>query len=171
MNKQSQFLKMYEPVHESFERFCKARAYGDMDFEDLMNETLLVAFQKFDELKNSEHFLSFLIGVSIRILANNNRKNKPDIIDVQQYSNVESNLKTEQDAEVYLLYQCLNELPIEQKEAIILFEISGFSIKEISEIQSVSLSAVKQRLKRGRERLVKLLTFEKKQEKEVKYGC
>jgi RNA polymerase sigma-70 factor (ECF subfamily) len=53
----------------------------------------------------------------------------------------------------------LAQLPIAQKECIILFEISGFKIKEIAEIQSVSEDAVKQRLKRGRERLQEILTY------------
>jgi RNA polymerase sigma-70 factor (ECF subfamily) len=48
----------------------------------------------------------------------------------------------------------------EQREAIILFEIAGFSIKEIVVIQNASESAVKQRLKRGREKLVEILTYE-----------
>ena len=51
-------------------------------------------------------------------------------------------------------------LPEEQKEAVILFEISGFSIKEICEIQQAGESAVKQRLKRGRQKLTEILTFE-----------
>ena len=49
-----------------------------------------------------------------------------------------------------MLYKALNTLPTNQKEALILFEISGFSIKEVCEIQKSSESAVKQRLKRGR---------------------
>ncbi|PIZ05301.1 MAG: RNA polymerase subunit sigma-24, partial [Flavobacteriales bacterium CG_4_10_14_0_8_um_filter_32_5] len=54
---------------------------------------------------------------------------------------------------------------------IVLFEITGFSIKEIMEIQNSSESAVKQRLKRGREKLVELLTFESDYKtKEVKNG-
>ena len=51
------------------------------------------------------------------------------------------------------LHQALALLPDAQREAVILFEISGFNLKEVAEIQEASLSAVKQRLKRGRERL------------------
>jgi DNA-directed RNA polymerase specialized sigma24 family protein len=58
------------------------------------------------------------------------------------------------------LYEALAQLPHEQRESIILFEISGFSIQEITVIQNASESAVKQRLKRGREKLMEILTYE-----------
>lgn len=62
--------------------------------------------------------------------------------------------------DIYFLNQALSKLVSEQRESVILFEIVGLSIKEIMEIQGVSESAVKQRLKRGRERLTELLTYE-----------
>ena len=40
-----------------------------------------------------------------------------------------------------------------QREAIVLFELHGHSIEEIAEIQRASVSAVKSRLVRGRDRL------------------
>ena len=83
-SKQDIFLELYKPVHERFERFCRARVYGDMDYKDLMNDTLLVAYQKFESLKSKEAFLSFLFGISIRLLANNNKKKKAEIFALQK---------------------------------------------------------------------------------------
>jgi len=40
-----------------------------------------------------------------------------------------------------------------QREAVVLHEIEGFSVEEIAEMQGVTLSAVKSRLTRGREKL------------------
>ena len=34
-SKQGYFLKLYKPIHDRFERFCRARVYGDMEFRDL----------------------------------------------------------------------------------------------------------------------------------------
>ena len=161
MNKQREFLKIYEPVHDRFERFCRARVYGDMDFKDLMNETLLVAFEKFDGLKSKDSFLSFLFGIAVRILANNNRKKKEnsDLFETESL-NLSDQSKADADAEVYMLHQALRHLSEEQRESIILFEISGIPIKEIAVIQETSESNVKQRLRRGREKLCKVLSFE-----------
>jgi|TARA_R110000737_G_scaffold161270_1_gene189122 RNA polymerase sigma-70 factor (ECF subfamily) len=162
--KQTEFLKLYEPVHARFERFCRARVYGDMDFKDLMNETLLTAFQKFEDLRAKEAFLSFLFSIAVRILANDNRKKKEnsDAFEKQSAFHFDVNTNTEANAEVYLLHKALKLIPYEQRESIILFEISGMSIKEIAVIQDTSESNVKQRLKRGREKLRKVLSFESK---------
>lgn len=159
--KQKEFLKLYEPIHDRFERFCRARVYGDMDYKDLMNETLLTAYQKFDELRSKKAFLSFLFSVSVRILSNNNRKRKEDSdqFEKQVITALAETADTDQDADVYFLHQALAKLSEEQRECIILFEITGFSIKEIAVIQNTSESSVKQRLRRGRIRLKEILTF------------
>ena len=172
-NKQQEhFLKLYEPVHDGFERFCRARVFGNMEYQDLMNDTLLIAYQKFDTLKSPTAFLSFLIGISVRILANHHKKKKEDSwIESSDFDLQDVNANTERDAEVYMLYKALSLLSEEQRECIILFEISGFSIKEIMGIQKASESAVKQRLKRGRAKLIEILSFESNyKQKEVKNG-
>jgi RNA polymerase sigma-70 factor (ECF subfamily) len=51
-SKQERFMQVYEPVHERFERYCKTRVYGEFHFKDIMHDTLVVAFEKFDELKS-----------------------------------------------------------------------------------------------------------------------
>jgi len=171
-NKQQQkFLALYEPVHDSFERFCRARVFGNMEYQDLMNDTLLIAFEKLDTLKSSTAFLSFIIGISVRVLSNNHKKKKEEEYPQQESFDVlDVNAETERDAEVYLLHKALAILPEEQRECIILFEISGFSIKEIMEIQNASESAIKQRLKRGRAKLMEILTFESNYKKEASNG-
>ncbi|MES2799078.1 MAG: RNA polymerase sigma factor [Bacteroidota bacterium] len=163
--KQEHFLKLYEPIHDRFERFCRARVFGDMDYRDLMNETLLVAFNKFDSLRSESAFLSFLFGISVRIIGNQLQKKKEQRFSRDWIEPTDFGDQTLERADVYFLHQALANLPEEQRECLILFEISGFSIKEIMEIQSSSESAVKQRLKRGRERLTELVTFEAKVDK------
>lgn len=160
--KQEKFLKLLEPIHDRFERFCRARVYGNMDYQDLMNDTLLVAFEKFENLKSETAFLSFLFGISVRLLANNNKKKKEVglINDGSLFQIQDHNTNSSFEAEVHFLHAALAQLNEEQRESIILFEISGFSIREICEIQQASESAVKQRLKRGREKLTEILSFE-----------
>lgn len=161
-SRQEQFLSLYEPVHERFERFCRARVYGKMEFRDLMHETLLVAYEKHETLKAPDAFLTFLIGISIRILANRNRK-KQDLLFHEEsavYSIPDTAALSSDEADIHFLYEALAQLPEEQQESLILFEISGFSIREIAVMHNASESAVKQRLKRGREKLVAIITYE-----------
>lgn len=161
-SKQEQFLGLYEPIHDRFERFCRARVFGDMDYRDLMNETLLVAFDKFDSLRSKEAFLSFLFGISVRIIGNHHQKRRTErFSESEAIKNISDlNANSQKDADVYFLHEAMSQLKEDQRECLILFEISGFSIKEIMEIQQSSESAVKQRLKRGREKLLEILTYE-----------
>jgi DNA-directed RNA polymerase specialized sigma24 family protein len=63
----------------------------------------------------------------------------------------------ETQADTQILYDALQRLPHKQREAFVLFEISGFSLQEIQEMQGDSLSAVKMRLVRARETLRTML--------------
>ncbi len=157
--KQDRFLLLYKGVHDRFERFCRARACGDMPYEDLMNESLMVPYQKMDTIQKEGSFLSFLIGISRRILANSQRKKKAkpavDESILNNYADPEDVMSKRMD--VALLHKALAFLPAEQREALILFEITGFSIKEIAHLHESSESAVKQRLSRGRKALANIL--------------
>lgn len=157
-NKKKEFMQLFQPVHARFERFCKARVYGEMDFRDLMQESVRVAFEKFDTLTDKKAFLHFLFGISIRILANSNRKISEERWSAEYVNNQSDENRAEKQLEIEDLYKALGQLPEKHREALILFEISGFSIKEIAGLQDAGESAVKQRLARGRQQLTELLT-------------
>jgi RNA polymerase sigma-70 factor (ECF subfamily) len=133
-----------------------------MEYGDLINETLLVAFEKLDTLKSKDAFLGFLFGISVRILSNNNKKMRERPLNTNDNlsETMSSTNKTELDTEIHFLYKALSELSENQRECLILFEISGFKIKEIAKIQNASEDAIKQRLKRGRKQLSEIMAFE-----------
>jgi RNA polymerase sigma factor (sigma-70 family) len=158
--KQDRFLTLYEPVHERFERFCRSRVYGELDHKDIMNDTLLIAYDKFETLRSDVAFVSFLFGICVRVLSNHRqKKNTERFVNARdvQYPIADSDPQTLTD--IQFLYKLLKQLPDEQQECILLFEISGFSLKEIAIIQAVSEGAVKQRLRRGREKLGQLMNY------------
>lgn len=164
-------MSYYEPVHARFERFCKARVYGELDFKDLMHDTLVVAFEKFDKVQSPESFLYFLFGITIRLLSNANKKK-------QAILTADGNLvadalivfnHSEQQFEHERLYVALAQLPVIQKESLVLYELSGFSVKEIAQLHECSEDAVKQRLSRGRKALILLLTETEMEQKVTSY--
>jgi len=159
---QAWFMSMYTPVHGRFERFCKARAYGDMEYQDLMHDTIVLAYQKLHAYEPGRSFLHFLFGIAIRVLANANRKKRTlPLRDHQSAFETEDPATRADRFEDHLvLYAALKKLPVQQREALILFEISGFSIAEIAELQESGISAVKQRLARGRQNLAEILKEE-----------
>lgn len=162
------FMELYDPVHSRFERFCKARVYGEMDYKDLMQDIVVIAYQKFEPNVESGSFLSFLFGIAIRILANNKRR---EIKDVDHQNFLKRNDffydQSIQKEEIEHLYTALCLLPEIQKESIILFEIVGYSLKEIALLHNTNENTVKQRLHRGRLQLKDLLTKHVEQDKTI----
>lgn len=151
------FLSLYEPVHQSFERFCKVRAYGQMPFKDLMQETLLIAYSKFEQVKDREKFLFFLFGIATRILANDRRKVKHADLNEITESNHFQLPESNRTSEIEELYKALSLLPEDQRDALVYFEIVGFSVREIAAYQKKSQEAVRQSLFRGRQKLCAML--------------
>lgn len=154
-------MEYYEPVHARFERFCKAKAYGRLDFKDLMHDALLIAFEKFEQVKDQSSFLYFLFGIAVRVAANAQRKMQPDfLMDDTVLNFVDQQMTMDQHFEVEQLYAMLARLPELQRECLILFEISGFSIREIALLQGKTEHAIKQQLSRGRKALAHLLQLQ-----------
>lgn len=154
---QREFMKAYEPIHDRFERFCRARAYGVMDQEDLMNETLCRAYEGWEKIKNKKALLYFLFGTAKNILKNTIRKKKEFDLTPENELRLTTDNRAESDLEIAFLYEQLNKLPELKRETLILFEISGFSIKEIAKIQNTTEGAINMRLKRARQELKVLL--------------
>lgn len=152
------FLTLYEPVHQSFERFCKARSYGQMPFKDLMQETLLIAYTKFNQLQEPDKFLYYLFGIAIRILSNQRKKVQYEALTEMDIAKAITQPAADRQAEIEQLYKALSLLPIEQREALILFEIVGFSVKEIAGFQQKTEEAIRQQISRGRKKLLSLLS-------------
>lgn len=153
------FLELYEPCHIRFERFCNARAYGTMDAKDLMHDSIVIALEKFNQFEQKASFLSFLCGIAIRVLANKRRKTHEYTLEGAQ-DNYASSENPEMEFAIAELYEALLQLPEIMRESLILFEITGFSIKEIAAMHDSSEEAVKQRLVRGRKQLARLLKDE-----------
>ena len=154
-----EFLNWYHPVHEQFTRFCANRAYGTMETADLIQESILATLQAFYRINDKEKLLGYMIGVANNIVRNKKRRLKFRA-DWEELAleKLETQAPSPEIAlDIHYLHKAMEQLPEKQREAIVLFEISGFSMKEISEIQESSLSATKTRISRGRQKLRELL--------------
>jgi len=53
----------------------------------------------------------------------------------------------------HLLQAALNTLPLEQRTAVVLFDVEGYSYEEISFVENIAIGTVRSRISRGRARL------------------
>ncbi|MCB0638104.1 MAG: sigma-70 family RNA polymerase sigma factor [Lewinella sp.] len=158
--KQEAFMAAYESCHEPFLRYCSVLAWGRMDTEDLVQDVLLSAYHHFDRVEDPAQLLHYLIRAARNrsVSAWRRRKVRERYL-AQQARRLEARgVSPEVQADIHLLYRAIDHLPPRQREALVLFEISGFSMKEIAGIQGSSVAAVKTRVSRGRQRLRQLLT-------------
>ncbi|MEO1259624.1 MAG: RNA polymerase sigma factor [Bacteroidota bacterium] len=153
------FLKWYEPVHEQFVRYCSSRAFGLMETEDLVQESILQTLQAFYRIEDKQRLLGFMVGVANNLVRQQKRRMKfKGQWDENALEKLEARTNSPEVAlDIHYLLKALQQLKDKQREALVLFEISGFKIKEISEIQDCSEGAVKTRLSRARQQLKKLL--------------
>ncbi len=161
-NKQKEFMEAYEACHRSFVHYCSALAYGKMDTADLVQDVLLSAYKNFEGIQNKDVFLHYLIRAARNRAISLRRKKKYRFDILEQYENRLASKQVPADVimDVQFLYRSLDRLSENQRDALLLFEINGFSIKEIAQIQNKSISAVKTMLSRARVKLKHILSNE-----------
>lgn len=153
--KQEKYLKLLEPVRIKLYRYIKAVCKNNDLTDDIMSETILQSYENFEKLRNEEAFLSFVFTIANRIYKKYKWRRRffGEYNEEFAHNIKDINNSPETDYEIQLLYNAMERLPVKQKQAVALFEISGFSIKEISEIQKSSQNTIKSRIKRGRDKL------------------
>ncbi|MDQ1265164.1 MAG: hypothetical protein QG635_314, partial [Bacteroidota bacterium] len=157
--KQEEFLRLFEPHRKQLSNFARALTRSRTDAQDLVGDTILQAYESFEKIRKKESFKSYLFSIAIRT---HKRKlwrkrffgdyNEEAAEEISSYDTSPEKL-----TDVRILYETMERLPDKQRQAIALFEISGFSLEEIKEVQGGTLSGVKARLRRGREKLSRLI--------------
>ncbi|HNR18977.1 MAG TPA: sigma-70 family RNA polymerase sigma factor [Bacteroidia bacterium] len=155
--KQEAFSEVYKPLHHNLTRFVQNMVWSNEDRKDIINETAMIAYEKFDAIRDKKAMLSFLFTVASRLIYK--YRERRDRFRTEEYNH--DQLIDEKDSahvkvEAKELKEALSKLGLKSQEAIVLFEINGMSIIEIAELQKDSVPAVKSRLARARESLRKM---------------
>ena len=152
-------MKAYEACHEPFLRYCSALAYGKMDVQDLVQDVLVSAYHRFEKIENKDQLLHYLVRAarnrSISIWRK--QKHQESLSELHAERLNAQGVSPETVLDIQLLYRTMDKLPAKQRDALVLFEISGFSMKEIAEIQGSTEGAVKTKISRGRQKLKDML--------------
>lgn len=129
-------------------RICLVMLSNEKDAEDVVQDTFITYLTKAPTFNDSEHEKAWLITIATNRCKNMSRYNfirkHMDISDLQLYS---------KDDENYGLLDHLMRLPTKQKIVLLLHYVEGYKVDEIAKILTITTSAVKKRLQRGRELL------------------
>src|ERR1035438_4749931 len=135
---------------------------GD-DAEDLVQEAYLRAFRSFETFQGQDGRAWLLTVVRNTCFTWLRKKGNQPSVEFDERLHTDPDLSP--DAETFLLKEaalgslqsCLEALPLEFREVIILRELEELSYKEISGIARVPVGTVMSRLARARNRLQKCL--------------
>lgn len=119
---------------------------------DLMSDTWVSAYQSFPKLRDRAAFRAFASTIAVR-LQRRHRWRARLFVPLAEAAESPYELPGESSHDLEVLLAALNRLPLREREALVLFEITGLSLKEIQSIQGISLSGVKSRLARARRSL------------------
>ena len=159
LNKQERFLELFEPVRIRLSLYARAMTRNSEDAKDLIGDTILAAYENLDKVREPVAFASYIFSIASN--ANKRKHRRLRIFGPYNESLAEqipdTSIRLESIVDTQFLYLALDKLPAKQKEAVVLFEISGFALEEIKKIQGGTLSGVKSRIKRGREQLAVLM--------------
>lgn len=148
-------MELYTPCHQAFMGYCRGLTGNREDARDLAGEAVLIVFENLGKLRKRDSFKAYLFGVARRLRLHQYRRGKFR----GDYSETTAEMLPAPDStpdslhDVEFLYGLLEKLPPKQREALVLFELSGFSLEEIRQLQGGTISGVKSRLLRGREQL------------------
>lgn len=153
------FETLVMPYMADVQRFVQAMTRETEQTKDIVSETLYRAYKNMDAVREAKAVKSWLFTIArheFYAMAQKNRRT--ETLDDNAEALYEDNSPLpDAQVDVYLLHKALDELPEKQREALLLFDVFGFSLNEVQEMQKDSLSAVKQRLRRGREKLAQML--------------
>lgn len=116
------------------------------DAEDAVQDTFIKYVKMHPSFENEEHRKAWLI----RVLSNRCKdiiryRSKRSFLDLESISEY---FEEESDTEIFM---CLSTLPEKYKKVLYLYYVEGYSVSDIANIIGKTNSAVKMRLKKGRE--------------------
>jgi len=153
----NELSELLGPIHDDVQLFARRIAGSNAEGDDVFQEAVLRAARKLAALRERTKFKSWMYSIVVSVHRSRCRRafwtrwiSREDDSDP---AGDDGSRWADERASASRAAAALATLSPPQREAIVLFELHGYSIEEISEIQSTSISSVKSRLARGRDRL------------------
>jgi len=143
------FAELITAYKQDMYRVAKSYLRKDEDVADAMQEAILTCYEKLSSLREPKYFKTWLIRILINkcndLIKAGRRYVCLDDIPESSYDDAAlSNM------EFTMLMDSLDE---KYRAALVLRYAEGLSVKEISDVLELTESAVKARLKRGRDKM------------------
>lgn len=156
--------RLFEERRDRLYRLAVSWCHDDMLADDLVQDTLRKALQKYEQLKDSSKLDPWLFRILHNTWMEYLRKHKPttdlDDINPLDKETPESNFSDQQL--VMRVQQAVAALPMPQRQVVTLVDLDGCSYALVTEILDIPIGTVMSRLSRARATLKKRLIGVKK---------
>lgn len=130
--------------------------------DDLVQETLLKAWSRFDLYAEGTNLRAWLFTILRNHYYSLLRKRGREVADVDGAMTARLSVKPDHDGRLALsdLASAFAQLPLEQREALLLVGAMGFSVEEAAEACGCAPGTIKSRANRGRRMLARLMAMD-----------
>ncbi len=144
------------------EKSMYALAYGilknENDAADVLQESILKAYCNYEGLKNPKKFKQWILQI-VHNTAIDFIHKRFDLRDTEIQEQAAPITSMDKESKL-VIWEAIQKVRIPYRTVLILFYYEDYSILQIADVMSVSVSTVKQQLSRGRKMLAKLLDEE-----------
>ena len=153
----TEFEILLNECKNAVERFVRFKLSSKADADDILQETYLTVFQKFDTLADKSHFKAWIISIA-RNKCNDYYRRKAKNVDVSIDELNEQPLTASRYGyvEQHDVYDTLESLSENDKQIIDLFYIQGYNQSEIAQRLNIPIGIVKSRLYTARNNFKRL---------------
>ena len=137
--------------------------------DDLVQDTVVKAWSNFDKFQEGTNLRAWLFTILRNTFYSNRRKARREVADVDGVFAAGLAEKPGHDGRLQLqdFKRAFDQLPVEQREALILVGATGFSYEEAAETCGVAVGTIKSRANRARKTLAVLMKLEEGEELEM----
>jgi RNA polymerase sigma-70 factor (ECF subfamily) len=166
------FYSIFDQYHDRLKKFVTITVKNEWAADDIVQEVFVRAHSKINTLKDHDKIGSWLFRIAYRQCIDHFRKESRDTQkEIVDFPGVKTSdySRTERKLEQHQMSVCVQNqmllLPENYRTVIWLFDVLGFTLKEIADILELSVENVKIRLHRARKKFKSILnqkcSFEK----------
>lgn len=158
---------LFKPLYQAALRMTRNREWA----EDITQETLIRAYERFDQFEEGTNFRAWLFTILTRVYINDYERGKRRPLTTSFDSGVEGSTwdfpaPPQSDPAVLLtenlldekLQKALDSLPEEYRTVVLLVDVEELSYQETADALNIPVGTVRSRVSRGRALLRQMLT-------------
>lgn len=149
----------------SLRAYARSLSRSQTDAEDLVQETLVKAVGHVHQFRPGTNLRAWLFTIQRNTFYTRYHKERREpVVDVEEMPPLRSKPAQEWAYKLRQVDEAVGQLPVDQREALMLVGGAGMSYEEAAEVCGCALGTIKSRVSRARTRLLQILDYDSERE-------